>query len=65
MNALPLTRRLLADSWRGLIGWTVAIIAVLAHRIRHRLRAGHLLRPTRLRSARDRRHRLGRRGSRG
>src|SRR5690606_11020155 len=30
MNALPLTRRLLADSWRGLIGWTVAIIAVLA-----------------------------------
>ena len=29
MNALPLTRRLLADSWRGLIGWTIAIVAVL------------------------------------
>jgi ABC-2 type transport system permease protein len=30
MNALPLTRRLLADSWRGLIGWTLAIVAVLS-----------------------------------
>lgn len=30
MNALPLTRRLLADSWRGLIGWAIGIIAVLS-----------------------------------
>lgn len=29
MTTLPLTRRLLADSWRGLVGWTVAIVAVL------------------------------------
>ncbi|PZQ88263.1 MAG: ABC transporter permease [Leifsonia xyli] len=30
MNVLPLTRRLLADSWRGILGWTLAIVAVLS-----------------------------------
>lgn len=30
MNAFPLATRLLADSWRGLLGWTAAVVAVVA-----------------------------------
>ena len=92
---LPLFRRALLDGWRGLLGWTAGIVAVLAiylpvysslaangqfedmiaslpprageharvrpDRDRRRVRAGHLLRPRRLRDHLDRRRRLGHR----